>query len=505
MSMCLTKFSESTDMWCKVARNLSLYLIAFVIACGSVVLPESIFVGKAEAAQGQIMRIKAGTRQSSRRVKIGLNKSLVLETPIDVGDVLVSNPDIADAVVRSSRRVYLIGVKVGQTNVFLVDKAGRQIVSLEIDVSQDTGGLAHIINKLVRGARVNVEGAGEAVVLTGIVPNPAASKQASDIAKKFIGDDKKVLNYLSIEGRQQVHLKVVIAEVQREVVKQLGINLTGGAAGVGRFAAGSGINGAGSLISATDVLTSLTTFQFPFQPLLQGGSAALQWGAGNQVFGAQLKALERTGMLKTLAEPTLTAISGETATFLAGGEFPVPVAQDDNKITVEFKEFGIALAFSPLVLSAGRIQLRIKTEVSELSNEGAIQLNDIILPALKVRRAETSLELPSGGTMAMAGLIRDETKKNIDGIPGLKNIPILGALFRSKEFTSKQSELVIFVTPYIVRPTTAKKLARPDKNLSFASDGESNLMGRINRIYDLTGSGSAHTSPYQGRIGFIYE
>ena len=498
MSMCLTKYPESTGMWCKMSRNLSLHFIAFVIACGSFVLPESAFVGKAEAAQGQIMRIKAGTRQSSRRVKIGLNKSLVLETPIDVGDVLVSNPDIADAVVRSSRRVYLIGVKVGQTNVFLFDKAGRQIVSLEIDVSQDTGGLAHIINKLVRGARVNVEGAGEAVVLTGIVPNPAASKQASDIAKKFIGDDSKVLNYLSIEGRQQVHLKVVIAEVQREVVKQLGINLTGGATGIGRFAAGSGFSG-------TDVLKSLTTFQFPFQPLLKGASAALQWGAGNQVFSAQLKALERTGMLRTLAEPTLTAISGETATFLAGGEFPVPVAQDDNKITVEFKEFGIALAFSPLVLSEGRIQLRIKTEVSELSNEGAIQLNDIILPALKVRRAETSLELPSGGTMAMAGLIRDETKSNIDGIPGLKNIPILGALFRSKEFTSKQSELVIFVTPYIVRPTTARKLARPDKNLSFASDGESNLMGRINRIYDLTGSGSAHTSPYQGRIGFIYE
>ena len=213
--------------------------------------------------------------------------------------------------------------------------------------------------------------------------------------------------------------------------------------------------------------------------------------------------MERDGLLKTLAEPNLTAISGEPATFLAGGEFPIPVVETLGQVSVEFKEFGIGVAFTPIVLSEGRISLKIETEVSELTNDGAVVLNSISIPALKKREAKSTVELPSGGSIALAGLLSQDTRQDIDGFPGLKDVPILGTLFRSRDFQNSETELVIIVTPYIVRPTARRDLARPDDGLNAATDRKANFLGHINRVYGR--GGPAPVGDLKGDYGFIVE
>ena len=213
--------------------------------------------------------------------------------------------------------------------------------------------------------------------------------------------------------------------------------------------------------------------------------------------------MERDGLVRTLAEPNLTAVSGETAKFLAGGEFPIPVVDSDGKLSVTFKEFGVGLAFTPVVMSEGRISLKIETEVSELTDAGAVTLSNISIPALKKRQAKSTVELPSGGSLAIAGLISDDTRQNIDGFPGLKDVPMLGTLFRSRDFTKNETELVVIVTPYMVRPTARQNLARPDDGLAPASDLKANFLGHLNRVY-----GKGRELPpggLKGDYGFIVE
>ena len=247
----------------------------------------------------------------------------------------------------------------------------------------------------------------ENVVLGGVAANPAEAARAQDIAVQVVGDDKKVLSTIAVTGKDQVMLKVRVAEMQRSVLKQLGVDLEA-VFSVGNFTAD---------------LLNVNPFTLSTVGSLNASSQVLNYQNGNTDISGQLTALERDGILRTLAEPTLTAISGESAKFLAGGEFPVPVGTDDNEVTIEFKPFGVGLGFTPVVLSEGRISLRINTEVSELSNENAITVtggsssSSITIPALKVRRAETTVELPSGGSMIMAGLIQDVTKQEINGTP----------------------------------------------------------------------------------------
>ena len=224
---------------------------------------------------------------------------------------------------------------------------------------------------------------------------------------------------------------------------------------------------------------------------------------GNTQLAAALRAMERDGLVRTLAEPNLTAVSGETAKFLAGGEYPIPVVDSNGKLSVTFKEFGVGLAFTPVVLSEGRISLKIETEVSELTDAGAVTLTSITIPALKKRQAKSTVELPSGGSLALAGLISEDTRQNIDGFPGLKDVPVLGTLFRSRDFTKKETELVVIVTPYIVRPTARQNLARPDDGLAPASDLKANFLGHLNRVY-----GRGRELPpgdLKGDYGFIVE
>jgi pilus assembly protein CpaC len=246
--------------------------------------------------------------------------------------------------------------------------------------------------------------------------------------------------------------------------------------------------------------SSITDFIAP-DPEGEGGSTI----NAQSILGASIKALQREGLFRTLAEPTLTAISGESASFLAGGEFPVPVGRDrDGNITLQFKPFGVSLTFTPVVLSEGRISLRIKTEVSELSQEGALELAGTSIPGLKVRRAETTLELPSGGSMVMGGMMKDDVRQAVSGLPGLKSLPVLGTLFRSRDYQRNETELVIIVTPYLVKPVARTALARPDDGFAPASDATGTFLGRLNRVYGVEGK-PAPAGAYRGTFGFIFE
>ncbi len=453
----------------------------------------------------------AASDLGSHSVALGVSKSLVIDFPRDIKDVLISDPNIANAVIRSSRRAYIIGIKQGQTNVFFFDTQGKQIAGFDIAVTRNLNGIRAALRQVLPGADINVEGIGNGIILSGTVASQAEAQQAYDIATRLadsdsqslfgLGDNSsKIVNALVVRGRDQIMLKVVVAEVERDVVKQLGINLSG-SAGYG-----------------TAVVNFNNTNPFTaFGQSLSGSSITAGWKSIN----ATLQAMEQAGVIHTLAEPNLTAISGETATFMAGGEFPILNGYTCSAATpgssalacqpsITFKQFGVSLNFTPVVLSAGRISLKVMTEVSDLSNNNALNIvqpgtnASVNVPSIRTRRADTTVELPSGGSLAMAGMIQDSTKHQINGLPGLAELPVLGPLFKSNDYVNQRTELMVLVTPYVVRAVAGKDLAQPDDGFADPSDPAQVLLGRLNRIY---GAGGLPESPenYHGKYGFILD
>jgi len=434
------------------------------------------------------VHIAAGERASGRILNVGVGRSVVVNLAEDAADVLVSNPEIADAVLRTPRRIFVIGNTAGQSRLVLFSRSGRELASFDVRVEKDTSDITRIIRKLIPGSDISAESVNGNVILSGTAKSTIEAQQAADIAAKFQGAESptEIVNLISVEGKDQVHLKVTVAEVERSIIKQLGVQFTG-TIGVGNF---------------TPFLQSLPNFNVN-PNIVNQAVAGTQFASGATSITAQIDALQRDGVIRTLAEPTLTAISGENASFLAGGEFPIPVSQDDGEVSVEFKKYGVGLDFTPVVLSGGRISLRVKTEVSELTNEGSVSFTNITISALKVRRAESTIELPSGGTLVMAGLLKESYQQAVEGVPGLMQLPVLGALFKSRDFLRQQSELVVFVTPYVVQPLAASKLQRPDKNLMPASDAATVFLNRLNKIYNPAGTVAEGT--YHGQVGFIYK
>jgi pilus assembly protein CpaC len=430
-----------------------------------------------------------------RFLSLGIGKSVVIDLPRDIKDVLVADPKIANAVVRSSQRAYIIGATIGQTNIVFFDANGQQIAAYDIAVTRDLNGVRAALRQMMPNSDIRIEGVGDGVVLSGSASSPVEAQQAGDVAARLVGGADKVVNSIVVRGRDQVMLKVTVAEVARAIIKQLGIDLSG------------------SLNYGTAVVNfnNVNPFTATGSPLVAGNSITTSFGSTPSV-QATLRAMESAGVVRTLAEPNLTAISGESATFIAGGEFPVPTgvactttqtgAIGQCAPSVSFKKFGISLNFTPLVLTEGRISLKVMTEVSEVSNDNSINLNNLIVPSVKTRRADTTLEIPSGGSMAMAGLIQDQTKQAINGLPGLAQVPVLGSLFRSRDYVNHQTELMVLVTPYIVRAVAQKELSRPDDGFASASDPQSDLLGNINRIYGVPGRVEP-TQNYRGKYGFI--
>ena len=437
----------------------------------------------------------ADGQMNARFLSLGIGKSIVIDLPRDIKDVLVADPKIANAVVRSAQRAYIIGAAVGQTNIVFFDSAGQQIAAYDIAVKRDLNGARAAIKQVLPNSDIQIDGLGDGVVLTGSVSSPMEAQQANDLAARLVGGGDKVVNSISVRGRDQVMLKVTVAEVARSIIKQLGINLSG------------------QLNYGTAVVNFNNTNPFTAtgNTLVPGNAITSSFGSTPSV-KATLQAMESAGVTRTLAEPNLTAISGESATFIAGGEFPVPTGVQCTTTStgaigacapsVTFKKFGISLNFTPVVLTEGRISLKVMTEVSEVSNDNSINLNNLIVPSVKTRRAETTLEIPSGGSMAMAGLIQDQTKQAINGLPGLSQVPVLGALFRSRDYINNQTELMVIVTPYVVRAVAQKDLSRPDDGFAAASDPQADLLGNINRIYGVPGRTEPGRS-YRGTYGFI--
>jgi pilus assembly protein CpaC len=324
-------------------------------------------------------------------------------------------------------------------------------------------------------------------MLSGSSASAAESQQAYDLASRLVGDGTKVVNGIGVRGRDQVMLKVTIAEVQRQIIKQLGINLSGSA-------------GYGST-----VVNFNNTNPFPISGTPNSGIPNI--GGTFKSVTANLQAMEQSGVIRILAEPTLTAISGETANFLAGGSFPYPTPPTTagGAPGFAFQNFGVGLVFTPVVLSEGRISLKVSTEVSELSPENSVTMAGTTVPGLRVRRAETTVEISSGGSLALAGMIQEETKQTISGFPGLMQLPVLGTLFKSRDYRNNQTELMVLVTPYIVRAVAQKELSRPDDGFADPNDQSTVLLGRLNRIYGAAGKTAPPPSEYRGKYGFILD
>ena len=486
-------------MKCRVNQPAMRILLVRALSFSAVAALTLNPVLAAEAPTGSQAPIVGSAVAKTRFLALGIGKSMVVDLPHDVKDVLVADPKIANAVIRSPQRAYIIGAAVGQTNVVFFDADGLQIAAYDIAVKRDLNGVRAALKQTLPG--INIEGVGDSVILTGSVSSPIEAQQAGELAARLVGSADKVVNGIVVRGRDQVMLKVTVAEVRRDIIKQMGVDLSA------------------SMNYGTAVVNFNNTNPFTANsgPLVPGnGFSPSAITKGLPSVTATLRAMESAGVVRTLAEPNLTAISGESATFISGGEFPIPTGVTCQTSTsgvigqcvqtVSFKKFGISLNFTPVVLSEGRISLRVMTEVSEVSTENALTggAGGTTIPSIKTRRAETTLEIPSGGSMAMAGLIQEHTKQAVNGIPGIDSLPVLGALFRSQDFVNNQTELMVLVTPYVVRAVAQKELSRPDDGFAPASDSQSTLLAQINRIYGVAGPaepiGSYHTN-----FGFIID
>jgi pilus assembly protein CpaC len=436
----------------------------------------------AAAAGASHVRVSAAEIGQTQYLEVGLNKSVIVDLPAHAQEVIVSQPNVASAIMRTQDRAILQGISIGETNIFFLDANGNRIAVLEVAVVQDAAGLSATIGRLVPGSNIEVESFGQRLVLSGTANSGDDVNKAVAIAEQFAGGD--VVSVINVLGAQQVMLKVTVAEVQRETVKQLGIDLD-------------------ASVSAGGLSTSLIN-----SPGLGGASGVIATNSktvnidvGALSIEATLNALERQGALRTLAEPTLTALSGQEAEFLAGGEFPVPVGVDNNQIIFEFKRFGVDLTFTPTVHSDNVISLDVDTTVSELSTEGGFSAGGVTIPATKERTARTSVQLPSGGTLAIAGLMEDKIRQQFNQLPGIGSVPILGALFRSRDFIHSQTELLILVTPYLTEPGVAADYNLPTDNIVFAGDAEAVFLGHLEALYGV-GEGGGN---YKGNVGFVLD
>ncbi len=525
MSKFTSQMSKSKPMSNAKQIIKSLCLTSAIVAATAVVPSEWNALGLSTANAQNIVKVKRNG-QGAEPVTLGLNKSIVLDLPADAHDILVANPEVADAVTRTKRRIYLFGKEIGGTNIFIFDKDGNQIVSLDLQIERDVAGLDRHLKRFIPGSDITSEIINDNIVLTGTVQTPQDSARALKLAEIFVtggnatvngevvaveggdgnadavvlpGGTSQIVNLLEIIGGDQVTLKVTVAEVQRSVMKQLGINLLGSRTG------GHGISFTGISQNVAGALgKSLSPSGFNI-----GGAI------GGLNLDAYFRAMEEAGVMKTLSSPTLTAISGEPATFFAGGTYNIVGGQTvDDAGGVEFAfrqvDYGVGLEFTPIVLSPGRISLRIRTEVSEPTTDGSqtlsagAQLPGTNILSIRRREADTTVELPSGGSMMIAGLIRDDVRQVVSGFPGLSKLPVLGTLFRSRDFVRSESELVIMVTPYLVRPVAASQINLPTDNFAPASDAAATMLGRVNRIYGSVDQ-KMPQGRYHGAVGFIYK
>jgi pilus assembly protein CpaC len=400
----------------------------------------------------------AQTDPVRRVISLEQSKGRIVRFDVPVKTVFIANPDVADVQVKSPMVLYVTAKKPGETSLIVVDENDRVLADIGITVNHNLSRLKRTLDAVMPGNRIQVRSVDGAVLLVGEVENPLDSSQAADIALKFVDKKEQVVNSIAVKGPNIVNLRVRVVEMQREVVRQIGINWD--------MAFKQGLFAFGLATGAAPLIPAASALGIPgFAPGTQFFNTRRQLGSStvNNAYGryatkefdltALVDLLEGDGLVKTLAQPNLSAMSGKTAHFLAGGEFPIPVAQADGVITIEFKRFGVSLTFTPVILSGKRINMRVAPEVSQLSNNGAINISGgLQIPALTTRRADTMIEVASGQSFAIGGLLQNNVTRDINKVPWVSDIPILGKLFTSERFLRNETELVIIVTPYIVGP-----------------------------------------------------
>ena len=443
---------------------------------GTALAALALGLGSMTAATPAAAQRQAGTFRPSQQVLLSTGEGQIVRLPSNVADVWTSNPAVADVYVSNARQINLFGKEAGEATVIATAANGSVVYSANVRVSQNITSVDSMLRAAMPQADIKVLNAGQIAVLTGTVASPNEAAQAEQLVSAMLNpgvDMSKegaackicVVNRLSTATPLQVTLKVKIAEVSRSLVKQIGVNLlSNDTTGGFQFGIGQG--------STIDPSTGEVLINAIGTTLVGRGKLF-----GLDLIGA-LDLAEKDGLVTTLAEPNLTALSGETASFLAGGEFPVPISQSLGSVTIEYKQYGVGLAFTPIVLADGRISMRVRPEVSELSNEGSIRLNGFNVPALTTRRAETTVELGSGQSFMIAGLLRDAHTNDVSKAPFLGDLPILGALFRSTSFRRSETELVIIVTPYLVRPVS-HQLATPTDGYRMPTDAQGILEGQV--------------------------
>ena len=493
-------------------------IILWVSAALLAIAPASI----ARAADGgDSLRVDGACDLATQRLQLGVGQSCIADLPEEAGEIYVGDPNVANAIVRSAKRVYISGVANGQTSIFALARDGRRIAAIQVSVGRAVAELSNLLNTAIPGNEIHVRTVENTIILTGSVASAEEAQKALDIADGFVNDTPasgapgasisissgsggagasggssgkspssargRVINALTIRGADQVSLRVTVAEIRREIIKQLGVNLSG-----------SGPNGSFTLDNPFAINGAVATSE-----------GVLNWFKGNQSFSANLQAFERQGVAHTLAEPTVTAVSGETAKFMAGGTIPILNSENCNNTGSAGcqygfiqQPYGVTLNFTPVVLSPGRIQLRIATEVTDVDESVQVTFAGITIPGFRTRNNTTTVELPSGGSIASAGLISTQTQQAVNGFPALMNLPVLGALFRSRDYLRNETELLIVVTPYIVHAVDPSQVVRPDQNFEDASDPQAWFLGRVNRIYST--SQTLQPMPgYSGKIEFI--
>ena len=478
------------------------YLRSIIVGLTAVAALISVVPAHAQDATSSILQDQMSV-PAPDAITLSLNKARIIQLPRPARSVLVSNPLIADVIIRTPQQLYVLGQQIGDTNVFILDDDGRQILQLEVRVELDLTGLRKAFTSIMPGERVEVTAVNANVVLTGTVRSSQAAENARLLARRFVDDDESIINMLRIAADHQVMLRVRIAEMDRSVGKELGFTTQiglrtgiGGKDGKTTATLGSSFGDSPATISGnTFGTTTLNLFLGAFFETLQ----------------FTIDALEVQGLVNTLTQPTLVAISGENANLLVGGEFPVPISftvVDDVPIQeIEFKSFGILLTFTPVVLSSGLISLKLSTEVSALNFDeggGALVTRNGTIPALDVRRTETTVELPSGGGIVIGGLLQDNIRSAVEGFPGLKDVPVLGALFRSNAFQKAETELVIMVSAYLVNSVSEREFSLPGDGFVSPNDFDLYLLGRLHAVYAKTDLPPPIES-LQGPIGFIME
>ena len=465
----------------------------------------AFLVGQGAPTSAETLSIMRGTAQAP--LKVPLNRAIVLESDTVFAELSVANPAIADIATLSERTIYVLGRASGRTTLTLLGADGRLISNVEVQVTPDVGELKERLSELLPGEPISVRTANDGIVLAGTVSSSARVSRALDIANRYAPD--RVLNLMVVGGTQQVMLKVRFAEMQRSVSKSLSSSL--GITSINPDISSSTATGTATLNSGTTPGSAASVSQVPNNE--NAGGIAVAFGAGAVQFSILLEALEDKGVVRTLAEPNLTALSGQDARFLAGGEIPLPVANERGGVSADYRPFGIDMSFTPTVVDGDIINLVLNASVSSIDSANGTTINNAFVPAFRTRETSTTVELRDGQSFAIAGLLEDDFQDNASQVPWLGDIPVLGTLFRSAEFQRSQSELVVIVTAHLVTPTTVEALSLPTDRIRPPTERELFLFGQVGntgtssntRVSTQSGSDEVANQDFSGSYGYVLE